>query len=75
MFKFYETGNLIVRTDSFDSLVDNVYSDTKKHKENLIKLQSRLEEKRELSLWKQKVDNSLNDEKNLTKDNFPSLMK
>ena len=70
MFKFYETGNLIVRTDSFDSLVDNVYSDTKKHKEKM-----RLEEKRELSLWKQKVDNSLNDEKNLTKENFPSLMK
>ena len=75
MFKFYETGNLIVRTDSFDSLVDNVYSDIKKQKENLIKRQSRLEEKRELSLWKQKVDNSLNDEKNLTKDNFPNLMK
>ena len=70
MFKFYESGNLIVRTDSFDSLVDNVYSDTKKHKEKM-----RLEEKRELSLWKQKVDNSLNDEKNLTKENFPSLMK
>tara|TARA_Y100001958_G_scaffold42126_1_gene27928 strand:- start:366 stop:593 length:228 start_codon:yes stop_codon:yes gene_type:complete len=75
MFKFYESGNLIVRTDSFDSLVDNVYSDIKKQKENLIKRQSRLEETINLSLWKQKVDNSLNDEKNLTKDNFPSLMK
>ena len=32
MFKFYESGNLIVRTDSFDSLVDTVYSDIKKHK-------------------------------------------
>lgn len=68
MFKFYETGNLIVRSDSFDSLVDTMYSDIIKHKEKM-----RLEEKRELSLWKQKVDNSLNDEKNLTKENFPSL--
>ena len=75
MFKFYESGNLIVRTDSFDSFVDNVYSDIKKHKENLIKRQSRLEETINLSLWKQKVDNSLNDEKNLMKENFPSLMK
>ena len=50
MFKFYESGNLIVRTDSFDSLVDNVYSDIKKHKENLIKPQSRLEEKENFSL-------------------------
>lgn len=74
MFKFYETGNLIVRTDSFDSLVDNVYSDIKKHKEET-KKQKKSEQKRENSLWKQKVDNSLNDEKNLTKDNFPSLMK
>jgi hypothetical protein len=75
MFKFYESGNLIVRTDSFDSLVDNVYSDIKKQKENLIKRQSILEETINLSLWKQKVGNSQNDEKNLTKDNFPSLMK
>lgn len=70
MFKFYESGNLIVRTDSFDSLVDNVYSDIKKHKQ-----EKKSDEKRELSLWKQKVDNSLNNEKNLTKKNFPSLMK
>ena len=68
MFKFYETGNLIVRSDSFDSLVDTIYSDIKKHKEEM-----KSEEKRELSLWKQKVDNSLNDEKNLMKENFPSL--
>jgi len=68
MFKFYETGNLIVRSDSFDSLVDTMYSDIIKHKEEM-----KSEEKRELSLWKQKVDNSLNDEKNLTKENFPSL--
>ena len=67
MFKFYESGNLIVRTDSFDSLVDNVYSDIKKQKKS--------DKKRELSLWKQKVGNSQNDEKNLTKENFPSLMK
>ena len=67
MFKFYESGNLIVRTDSFDSLVDTVYSDIKKQKKS--------DEKRELSLWKQKVGNSQNDEKNLTKENFPSLMK
>ena len=75
MFKFYESGNLIVRTDSFDSLVDTVYSDIKKHKKELIKEQKQSDEKRELSLWKQKVGNSQNDEKNLTKDNFPSLMK
>ncbi len=73
MFKFYESGNLIVRTDSFDSLVDTVYSDIKKHKENLIKQQLRLEETINPSLWKQKVGNSQNDEKNLTKENFPSL--
>lgn len=30
MFKFYESGNLIVRTDSFDSLVDTLYSDIKR---------------------------------------------
>lgn len=70
MFKFYESGNLIVRTDSFDSSVDNVYSDIKKHKQ-----EKKSYEKRESSLWKHKVDNSLNDEKNLTEDNFPSLMK
>ena len=74
MFKFYESGNLIVRTDSFDSLVDTVYSDIKKHKKELIKKKNS-DEKRELSLWKQKVGNSQNDEKNLTKENFPSLMK
>ena len=45
MFKFYESGNLIVRTDSFDSLVDNVYSDIKKHKQ-----EKKSYEKRESSL-------------------------
>lgn len=70
MFKFYETGNLIVRTDSFDSLVDNVYSDIKKQKEGIA-----IDKTINLSLWKQKVDNLLNHEKNLTKENFPSLMK
>ena len=75
MFKFYESGNLIVRTDSFDSLVDTVYSDIKKHKEETKNYKRNTKTKSELSLWKRKVDNSLNDEKNLMKENFPSLMK
>lgn len=75
MFKFYETGNLIVRSDSFDSLVDTMYSDIKKHKEEMNSEEKRLDQTKKPSLWKQKVDNSLNDEKNLTEENFPSLMK
>ena len=58
MPSYYSSGNLIVRTDSYDE---------KKHEK-----QSKPKEIR-LNLWKKKVSNEKNDINNLNSMNFPTL--
>jgi len=58
MNRYFESGNLIVRTDSFDKL--------KELSEPLIK------NKEKVSTWKHKIVGN-NDKKNLDKINFPQL--
>ena len=71
MSQYYSEGNLIVRTDSFDLLVESVVEDILNEKEKVLKEKEEQEE--QLSLWKDKVAQRLNSEKNLTKENFPEL--
>ena len=59
MNRYYESGNLIVRTDSFDKL--------KELSEPLIK------KKEKLSNWKKVIVGNDNNSKNLEKNNFPQL--
>jgi len=62
MNRYFESENLIVRTDSFDKL--------KELSEPLIKKKE--QEKGKLSTWKHKIVCN-NDTKNLEKNNFPQL--
>jgi len=60
MPEFYQEGNLIVRTESYNESI---------HKKNIKK------EKKELNLWKIKVKNNIdeNNINNLKINNFPKL--
>jgi len=60
MNRCYESGNLIVRTDSFDKL--------KELSEPLIK-----KKEKKLSTWKKVIVGNDNNTKNLEKNNFPQL--
>lgn len=62
MNRYFESGNLIVRTDSFDKL--NELSE--------ILLKER-ENKTKLSTWKKVITGNENHTKNLDKNNFPQL--
>jgi hypothetical protein len=64
MNRYLETGNLIVRTDSFDKL--NELS------EPLNKKKARDEQTKVLT-WKKAITGNNNDTKNLEKHNFPQL--
>jgi len=59
MNRYYESGNLIVRTDSFDKC--------KELSEPLIK------KKEKVSTWKKVIVGNDNNSKNLEKNNFPQL--
>ena len=59
MNRYYESGNLIVRTDSFDKC--------KELSEPLIK------KERKVSNWKKVIVGNDNNSKNLEKNNFPQL--
>ena len=61
MNRYLETGNLIVRTDSFDKL--NELSKTVSKEKNIPKIQT----------WKKAITGNDNDTKNLEKNNFPQL--
>ena len=61
MNRYLESGNLIVRTDSFDKL--------KELSEPLIKKK----EKEKVSTWKKAITGNDNNTKNLEKHNFPQL--
>jgi hypothetical protein len=63
MNRYLESGNLIVRTDSFDKL--------KELSEPLIKVEKEKEIK--VSTWKKIITGNNNDSKNLEKRNFPQL--
>ena len=63
MNRYLESGNLIVRTDSFDKL--------KELSEPLIKVEK--EKKIKVSTWKKIITGNNNDSKNLEKRNFPQL--
>ena len=62
MNRYFESGNLIVRTDSFDKCKELSEPLIKKH-ENKIKI----------STWKHKIVGNDNNGKNLEKNNFPQL--
>ena len=68
MSQYYSEGNLIVRSDSFELLVDSVVKDILNETDNYLK-----EQENQLYLWKDKVTHKLNSEKNLTKENFPDF--
>ena len=61
MNRYYESGNLIVRTDSFDKC--------KELSEPLIKKK----EQTKVSTWKKAIVGNDNNSKNLEKNNFPKL--
>lgn len=63
MNRYLESGNLIVRTDSFDKL--------KELSEPLIKVEKDVEIK--VSTWKKAITGNDNNTKNLEKHNFPQL--
>jgi len=69
---YYSEGNLVVRTDSYDDLEKAIFNDIGRVKAEEVKNKEE-EEEEELYLWKGKVARGLNNEKNLTKENFPSL--
>ena len=64
MKKYYSVGNLIVRTDSYDS------NDEKDESPKIVKNPVR-DSPKPTNLWKNKVQE--NDTNNLKKENFPSL--
>lgn len=63
MNRYLESGNLIVRTDSFDKL--------KELSEPLLKVEKDVEIK--VSTWKKAITGNDNNTKNLEKHNFPQL--
>ena len=62
MNRYLESGNLIVRTDSFDKL--------KELSEPLLKSR---EKETKVSNWKKAITGNDNNTKNLEKNNFPQL--
>tara|TARA_A200000113_G_scaffold209949_1_gene209425 strand:- start:440 stop:631 length:192 start_codon:yes stop_codon:yes gene_type:complete len=62
MNRYLESGNLIVRTDSFDKL--------KELSEPLIK---KKDVETKVSTWKKAITGNDNNTKNLEKNNFPQL--
>tara|TARA_B100000161_G_scaffold260215_1_gene226974 strand:- start:85 stop:273 length:189 start_codon:yes stop_codon:yes gene_type:complete len=62
MNRYLESGNLIVRTDSYDKC--NELS------EHLLK---KKDEEIKVSIWKKVITGNNNDTKNLEKHNFPQL--
>tara|TARA_B110000495_G_C22554687_1_gene335205 strand:- start:228 stop:431 length:204 start_codon:yes stop_codon:yes gene_type:complete len=66
MNRYYESDNLIVRTDSFDTLKElSETSQTSQPKNKCIE--------NETNKWKFILNGNNNNNKNLTKDNFPQL--
>ena len=65
MSHYYSEGNLIVRTDPYDDLMLECVKGCVNEVEVEVKVES--------NLWKGKVVKEFNDERNLTKENFPSL--
>jgi len=61
MNRYYQSDNLIVRTDSFDILKE------------LSKPLLKEKKKKEINKWKFILNGNNNNKKNLTKDNFPKL--
>ena len=65
MFQYFQSGNLIVRSDSFDGKNKKfIYIEEKQTKNKNYKITKN-------NTWKNVINK--NDSKNLTKDNFPSL--
>ena len=65
MNRYLESGNLIVRTDSFDKC--------KELSEPLIKKKEQTKGKTKVSTWKKVIVGNDNNTKNLEKINFPQL--
>ena len=64
MPSFYQSGNLIVRSSSYDMTL---------HKKKLNKNKKNKNKINNLSLWKNKLKINFNDKKNLSINNFPKL--
>jgi len=69
MSHYYSEGNLIVRTDPYDDLVHECIKGCVKGFVNEVEVEVEVES----NLWKEKVVKRFNEERNLTKENFPSL--
>ena len=69
MSHYYSEGNLIVRTDPYDDLVLECIKGCVKEWVNEVDVEVKVESNH----WKEKVVKGFNDERNLTKENFPSL--
>ena len=67
MSQYYSEGNLIVRTDPYDDLVFECVKDC------VNEVEVEVEVEVESNLWKGKVVKGFNEERNLTKENFPSI--
>lgn len=67
MPSFYQSENLIVRSSSYDMDLHN-----KKLNEKIKKLNEK-NKINNLTLWKNKLKNNINDKKNLSINNFPKL--
>ena len=66
MNRYLESGNLIVRTDSYDKCNDKC----NELSEHLLK---KKDEEIKVSIWKKVITGNNNDTKNLEKHNFPQL--
>lgn len=62
MNRYLESGNLIVRTDSFDKLNELSEPSIKKVKKEI-----------KVSTWRKVITGNNNNTKNLEKNNFPQL--
>lgn len=66
----YKTGNLTIKSDIYDDMIDKLLINNKNVDKKNINKQYNFENK---ITWKNKVTNNTNDKNNLSINNFPIL--
>ena len=66
----YKTGNLTIKSDIYDDMIDKLLINDKNVDKKNINKQYNFENK---ITWKNKVTNNTNDKNNLSINNFPTL--
>jgi hypothetical protein len=66
----YKTGNLTIKSDIYDDMIDKLLINNKNVDKKNINKQYNFENK---ITWKNKVTNNTNDKNNLSINNFPTL--